>query len=191
MKTRHNAPESREPEAHMDDAMASGGEVHTQTVEADVSQEEGLTLRDHLMALRKVIIVSVAAVGVAFLATFYFIIDPLMTRITAPIEQRGVQVIYTAVSEALTTKLKVAIVTAVVIAFPVIIWQIWTFIKPALYPGEQRTFRRFFFVALVLFLLGIVFCYAAVFFLQKAILPPQNGNPNFRFKLCCACTRWT
>ena len=128
-------------------------------------EEEGLTLRDHLMALRKVIIICVASVGAAFLASFYFVIDPLMAWITAPIEARGVQVIYTAVSEALTTKLKVAIVTAVIIAFPVIIWQVWSFIKPALYPKEQRSFRRFFWFALVLFLLGIVFCYAAVFFL--------------------------
>ena len=127
--------------------------------------EEGLTLRDHLMALRKVIITCLIAVAVGFLIAFYFIIDPLMQWITAPIEQRGVQVIYTAVSEALTTKLKVSIVTGVVIAFPVIIWQVWSFIRPALYPKEQRSFRVFFFFALVLFLVGIVFCYAAVFFL--------------------------
>lgn len=133
--------------------------------DAVVGEDEGLSLRDHLMALRKVIMVSAASVGVAFVLSFYFIIDPLMTWITKPIEDRGVQVIYTAVSEALTTKLKVAIVTAVVIAFPVIIWQVWSFIRPALYPKERRSFRRFFFFALLLFLVGIVFCYAAVFFL--------------------------
>ena len=127
--------------------------------------EETLSLRDHLMALRKVIITSAIAVGVGFVVSLYFLIDPLLDWITAPIVQRGVQVIYTAVSEALTTKLKVAVVTGVVIAFPVIIWQIWEFIKPALYPKEQRSFRRFFFFALILFLVGIVFCYGAVFFL--------------------------
>lgn len=129
------------------------------------ADEEGMSLRDHLLALRKVIIVCVAAIGVGFVAAFYFIIDPLMKWITAPIEARGVQVIYTAVSEALTTKLKVALVTAIVLVFPVIIWQVWTFIKPALYPKERRTFRIFFFFALLLFLIGIVFCYASVFFL--------------------------
>ncbi len=130
-----------------------------------VEPDEELSLRDHLLALRKVIIVCIIAVGIAFLASFYFIIDPLMKWITAPIESRGVQVIYTAVSEALTTKLKVAVVTAIVIAFPIIIWQVWGFIKPALYPKERRTFRIFFFFALLLFLIGIVFCYASVYFL--------------------------
>ena len=146
MKTRHNAPEEAAPVAD-----APGGEE--------------LTLRDHLLALRRTIIVCLVAVGVAFIASLYFVIDPLMRWITAPIEARGVQVIYTAVSEALTTKLKVAVVTAIIIAFPVIVWQIWRFVKPALYPREQRSFRVFFFFALVLFLIGIVFCYASVFFL--------------------------
>lgn len=168
MKARHNAQKADEAEARRGDGTEARAEAPEAAEPAEgeaQAEEEGLSLREHLMALRKVIIVSVAAVGVAFLVTFYLIIDPLMTWITAPIEQRGVQVIYTAVSEALTTKLKVAIVTAVVLAFPVIIWQIWTFVKPALYPREQRVFRRFFFVALLLFLLGIVFCYGAVFFL--------------------------
>ena len=129
------------------------------------AEEEALSLRDHLMALRKVIIHCVIAVGIGFLISFYFLIDPLLDWITAPIVERGVQVIYTAVSEALTTKLKVAVVTGVVLAFPVIIWQVWEFIRPALYPHEQRSFRRFFFFALLLFMVGIVFCYGAVFFL--------------------------
>ena len=127
--------------------------------------EQKQAIREHLMALRKVLIVCFAAIAVGFVAAFYFIIDPLLKWITAPIEARGVQVIYTAVSEALTTKLKVSLVSGIVLAFPIIIWQVWTFIKPALYPKERRSFRVFFFFALMLFLLGIVFCYASVFFL--------------------------
>lgn len=127
--------------------------------------EDQLSLRDHLLALRSVVITCVIAVAVGFVAAFYFIIDPLMKWITAPIESRGIQVIYTAVSEALTTKIKVALVTGIVIASPIIIWQVWHFIKPALYPKERRSFCFFFFFALQLFLVGIVFCYASVYFL--------------------------
>ena len=127
--------------------------------------EQKQAIREHLMALRKVLIVCFAAIAVGFVAAFYFIIDPLLKWITAPIEARGVQVIYTAVSEALTTKLKVSLVSGIVLSVPIIIWQVWTFIKPALYPKERRSFRVFFFFALMLFLLGIVFCYASVFFL--------------------------
>lgn len=163
MKRRTNEPESGVPV----DAPASAPEARSTEAPGEEAgpESEQLSLRDHLLELRKVVVVCLAAVAVAFVASFYFVIDPLMAWITAPIEARGVQVIYTAVSEALTTKLKVAVVTAVVIAFPVIIWQVWRFIKPALYPREQRSFRMFFFFALLLFLLGIVFCYISVFFL--------------------------
>ena len=52
---------------------------------------------------------------------------------------------------------------ALVIAAPVIIWQVWGFIKPALYPKEKKTFRTLFVIALLLFLLGVAFCYLAVY----------------------------
>ena len=138
------------------------GENHQST---EPEGESVLSLRDHLLALRKVIVICLIAVGAGFLVSFYFIIDPLMKWITVPIESRGIQIIYTAVSEALTTKLKVTLVTAVILAFPVIVWQVWSFIRPALYPKERRSFRLFFFFGLLLFLLGIVFCYLSVFFL--------------------------
>lgn len=46
---------------------------------------------------------------------------------------------------------------------PVVIWEIWGFIKPALYPQEKRKFRLLFVLALLLFLTGVVFCYFAVY----------------------------
>ena len=160
MKRKTDPQKEKKRPAKAEDAEKAEAAEENQDIE-----EEKLSLRDHLLALRKVIIVCLGAIAVCFFAAFYFIIDPLLKWITAPIEARGVEVIYTAVSEALTTKLKVALVTAVVLAFPVIIWQVWSFIKPALYPKERRSFRVFFFFALMLFVLGIVFCYASVFFL--------------------------
>ena len=157
---RKNKAQVQDPVEGLDGAVTAG-----EAVDPDAGGEAQLSLREHLVALRKVIIICLAAVGVAFIASFYFVIDPLMKWITSPIEARGIQVIYTAVSEALTTKLRVALVVAVVIAFPIIIWQVWRFIKPALYPKERRSFRVFFFFALLLFLTGIVFCYVAVYFL--------------------------
>ena len=126
---------------------------------------ERLPLRDHLLELRKVILISLAAVGIAFLLSLYFFIDPLMEWIAAPIKERGVQIIYTAVSEALTTKMKVAMIAAIILASPIIIWQAWSFVRPALYPKERITVCCFFIVSLLLFLLGIVFCYVAVYYL--------------------------
>ncbi|MBQ8200491.1 MAG: twin-arginine translocase subunit TatC [Clostridia bacterium] len=126
---------------------------------------EKQSILEHLAALRKILLVSAGAVLAAFVVIFYAFIDPLMGLITQPIVERGIEIIYTAMSEALMTKLKVALVAAVVVASPVIFWQLWGFIKPALYPNEKRAVRLIFFVAVFLFLLGVMFCYFAVYML--------------------------
>ncbi len=129
-----------------------------------LSQAPGTApLLEHLLALRRVFVVSFIAVGVAFALVFYLAIDHLMGWIISPITDRGIQIIYTAMSEALVTKFKVALIAAVIVASTVIIGQIWGFIKPALYPKEKRAFRALFFIALLLFLTGVVFCYLAVY----------------------------
>ena len=125
--------------------------------------EEKASILTHLNALRRMLMVSAGTVLAAFVLIFYLCIDWLMSLITGPISARGVELIYTAMSEALMTKFKVALIAAVIVASPVIIWQVWQFIKPALYPEERRLFRLLFFIALILFLVGVVFCYFAVY----------------------------
>ena len=131
-----------------------------------MAQEENKQpIGEHLVALRKILLRSVAALGIAFVVVFYLAVDLLMGFITGPIVARGITVIYTEMSAALMTKMKVAFIAGAVVASPYIFWQIWAFIKPALYAHEKRAFRLTFFAAVGLFLLGVVFCYAAVYFL--------------------------
>lgn len=117
----------------------------------------------HLMAVRKLVIATLVAVLVGFVIAFYFFCEPLMKFIVSPIESRGIQIIYTAVSEAFTTQLKISLIAGVVLVSPYIFYQIWAFVKPALYDNEIFIFRILFFVALLLFLTGIVFCYTYVY----------------------------
>lgn len=125
--------------------------------------ENAQPLLAHLMAMRKLIVSCVIAVLIGFVVSFYFFCDPLLDFISSPIEARGVQMIYTAVSEAMTIKLKISLIAGVVLVSPFIFYQLWAFIKPALYENEIRLFRSLFFVALFLFILGIVFCYRYVY----------------------------
>lgn len=120
-------------------------------------------LYEHIRALRRVLIISAAAVGVLFVLFFYLFCNQLVDFVLAPVRSRGIDVIATAVSEALMIQLKVCLVAAVVAAMPVIIQQIWSFIAPALYPHEKRLFIGLFFAALLLFLAGVAFCYLYVF----------------------------
>ena len=80
-----------------------------------------------------------------------------MNFIISPIKARGIEIIYTEMSEAFVTKLKVALVAGVVLASPVIIWQFWSFIRPALYQREKKIFKLIFAAALSLFLFGFFY----------------------------------
>ena len=119
----------------------------------------------HLQALRRAVVVSAVSVLAAFILVYTLATDYLMAWIISPIKAKGIEIIYTAMSEAFITKLKVSFAAAVILASPVIIWEFWSFIRPALYPHEKRTFKLMFTIALTLFLLGVTFCYGAVYML--------------------------
>ena len=91
------------PDGESSDGETSDGES------SDGLKEAGESMLSHLMALRKVLLISAAAVLIGFVLVFYLAIDPLMAQILAPIQARGIQVIFTTMSEALVTKFKVAL----------------------------------------------------------------------------------
>ncbi len=126
-------------------------------------KEEKKPILQHLQELRRVLLISICAVLVCFVLIFYFFSESLMDFITAPITNQGIQVIYTGIAEAFTTQLKVSLLVGGVAAFPIIAWQIWSFIKPALYPKERRAFGYLFILAVFLFILGVVFAYFVVY----------------------------
>jgi len=128
-----------------------------------MSEDKKQALFEHVRALRRVLVVSAAAIAILFVLFFYLFCDPLVDFMLHPLRSRGIQVISTAVSEALMTQLKVCLTAAIVAAMPVIIQQIWSFISPALYPHEKKLFTGLFFAALLLFLTGVAFCYVYVF----------------------------
>lgn len=129
------------------------------------SQDTKQSIFAHLAELRKVLVFSAGTIAVAFFLVFYFAADTLLSLLLSPISARGIEVIYTAMSEALMTKMKVSFIAAVVLVSPVLLWQVWSFIKPALYPHEKKSVRLLFAVTVFLFLLGVAFCYSAVYML--------------------------
>lgn len=119
----------------------------------------------HLEELRSRLIRSLVAIVAAFAATyalsewiFALLTEPLL-RLQAP----GLGLIGTGVPEAFFTKIKVALIAALFLAFPVMLWEFWQFVAPGLYEHEKRHARGFVFFGTLLFLLGAYFCYAIVF----------------------------
>lgn len=75
------------------------------------------------------------------------------------VDDQSVKLIYTAPLEFLFTKMKLAGLGAVIVAFPVLAWQLYRFVAPGLYRNEKGAFLPFLVAAPLLFLLGAALVY--------------------------------
>jgi sec-independent protein translocase protein TatC len=118
----------------------------------------------HLAELRSRLVKSVLALALAFFACYAFV-EEIFALLTAPLrrlEIQGLTLIGTAVTEAFFMKLKVGFAAAVIVASPVLLWQLWQFVAPGLYEHEKRYTRSFAFFGSFFFIGGAAFCYFVV-----------------------------
>ena len=118
----------------------------------------------HLKELRDRLLVCVIAVGIAFLITygfkekiFEFLMHPFIVVMPA-----GSSFIFTTVTEAFLTYFKIAIVAAVFLGSPVLLYEIWMFVAPGLYDTERKYIYPFIIFGSLLFIVGALFCYYLV-----------------------------
>jgi sec-independent protein translocase protein TatC len=121
-----------------------------------------MSFLDHLEELRKRIINSLIAVGVAFLAS-WTLADYLFRLVSRPIVQAGIQLNMSKPTEGFNLELKLAILAAVFLAAPFLVAQVWLFIAPGLYKHERRYAIPFILFSSVLFLAGGLFGYFVAF----------------------------
>jgi sec-independent protein translocase protein TatC len=135
----------------------------------DSINDTPMPLLAHLVELRRRLMWSIAALFVAFLVCYHFSTDiySFLARPLADIlESRpgaDRRLIYTALTEAFFTYLKVAFFGAAFIAFPVIASQIYLFVAPGLYRSEKRAFLPFLLATPVLFVMGASLAYYVIF----------------------------
>ncbi|MCX8044555.1 MAG: twin-arginine translocase subunit TatC [Desulfobacterota bacterium] len=127
-------------------------------------EDEKLPLTAHLEELRKRIIICLIAIGVGFFISYLFSeqIFALLSRPLVAVLPRNSSFIFTGITEAFFTYLKLSLFSGIFLASPVIIYQIWKFVAPGLYEQERRSILPFVITATFLFIIGIVFCYAIV-----------------------------
>ena len=123
-------------------------------------------LMEHLVELRRRLIWSFVALGVAFGVSFYFagqifgfLVQPLIEGFGGPGEGR---LVYTKLYEAFFTEVRVALFAAFFLAFPIIAMQLWAFVAPGLYAKEKRAFLPFLIATPVLFIGGGALAYYVV-----------------------------
>jgi sec-independent protein translocase protein TatC len=131
--------------------------------------ERYLTLMEHLQELRRRLIICAVAVvvGLAISAVFT---DELLQFLKEPAEERreGFVLVFLEPFESFVTYFKIALMGSLVIAMPVIVYQILAFVAPGLRPNERRWIYGTVIGATLLFLAGVAFAYYVA-------LPPALG----------------
>jgi len=124
------------------------------------------SLVHHLIELRTRLIYCFAAFGVA-VAIAYAFAEPLFEFLVRPLTEllkgQDRKLIYTGLTEAFLTYLKVALFAGFFATFPVFASQAWGFISPGLYRQEKRVFLPFLISTPLLFFCGAAFAYYVVF----------------------------
>jgi sec-independent protein translocase protein TatC len=136
----------------------------------DTIEDKPMPLLDHLVELRRRLMWSlgtlvIAVFGCWFLAQpiYAFLAQPLIDILMEKSGGEPRRLIFTALTEAFFTYLKVAVFGGIFISFPVISHQVWLFIAPGLYRSEKRALAPFLVASPVMFLFGAALAYYFIF----------------------------
>lgn len=142
-------------------------------------QEQGFL--SHLIELRQRIVRSALAVLIVFLPLTFFMkqIFDLLSRPLMVALPSGTKLLATGVIAPFMVPLKVTLFISFLLALPFVLWQAWAFVAPGLYKHEKRLAGPIIVSSVIMFMLGIAYCYFVVFgFVFKFIagFAPESVN---------------
>lgn len=116
-----------------------------------------MSLVDHLGELRTRLFRAIIAVGVGS-AIGFMVATPVRVFLQAPLGPIPLQVL--GVGDAFIIQVKISLVIGIILAMPVLLYQIWAFVAPGLTPQERKTVRPWIPLALLFFAIGVTVAYA-------------------------------
>jgi sec-independent protein translocase protein TatC len=130
-----------------------------------------MTLVDHLSELRRRVAISIVAVLI-FSAVGFFFAEKIILLLLTPLPDG--EVVFLTLSGGFMVYLRIAIIVGILLALPVILYQIWAFVAPGLMPHERNSALPWIPMTVVFFLLGcavawVTLPYAVGFLLSFAI----------------------
>lgn len=127
-----------------------------------------MSLIDHLEELRGRIFKCLIAVVIGAVAAFIFrdqimqfLAAPLPNEVNALSTQHG-KLVVIGLTEGITITLLISLAVGVVVALPVLLYQIWAFVAPGLYEHEKKYAVPFIFIGIVLFAIGVGLAYVVL-----------------------------
>ncbi|WP_174866918.1 Sec-independent protein translocase subunit TatC [Pectobacterium polaris] len=127
--------------------------------------EETQPLISHLIELRKRLLNSIICVLAVFIALVYFAND-IYQLVSAPLIEQlpaGASMIATDVASPFFAPIKLTMIVSVFVAAPLVLYQVWAFVAPALYKHERRLMMPLLVSSSLLFYMGMAFAYFVVF----------------------------
>ena len=127
--------------------------------------DDKIPFTSHLEELRKRIIICLIAVVAGFLLSYNFA-ETIFALLVQPLKEQlpaESWLIFTGLTEAFVVYLKLAFYAGLILASPVILWEVWCFVAPGLYDHEKKYVFPFVISASLLFFTGVSFCYLVVF----------------------------
>ena len=125
-----------------------------------ISHEERLSIVDHLDELRTRIVLSLLSFVVAFSFTFWQN-EEVLEIVNKPLPD-GIEPITLGPAEPFYTTITNSAYAALILALPVILYQLYAFVLPAFKPDERKVALPLLLMVPVLFIAGVVFCYFIV-----------------------------
>lgn len=130
-----------------------------------IDPEMRMSLMGHLQELRGRLFrafLAIAALGIASLIFAKPIFGILMRPVLSALPPESRALIYTSGIEEINVLMKVGLYCGIFLSTPVILWQIWGFVSPGLYPSERKYAGPFIVLGSLAFVAGTLFCYFAL-----------------------------
>lgn len=129
----------------------------------------------HIDELRKRLFIIVIVLLVVS-AVMYFFSEPVFNLLLHPVRRAIKQIIITNPLEAMSVKFMLSFWSAVILTSPLITWQLMAFFLPALKSRERKWLLPTFAAMVVLFAIGVVFCYQMILPASFQWLIDQSGK---------------
>lgn len=125
-----------------------------------------MALTAHLIELRKRLMISAIATIAGFSVAYYFSVElySILTRpLLSALPEEQKYLAFTGIVEPFFVYMKIGFAGGIVLASPVILYEIWGFVAPGLYEREKRWFLPVVTSSFMLFISGVLFAYFVVF----------------------------
>jgi len=119
------------------------------------------TLVEHLSELRGRVVISLISLGLATAVSWSFV-PPLLSFLKKPAAGVIEKLVFFSPHEALMIYMRVAFLSGLIISMPVILYQLWLFVRPAMEKKLRKHVAYFIFFSSLAFIMGCVFAYSVI-----------------------------